>query len=319
MKRKGWFIPILVFFISISGLIFYQKQQDSPSFASTTNLPPILWSEAEANINKIEFSESGHKVQAVRASENWELSSPISSKADNFFIYNIILAFKEPVFTETIETDPAKLSDYGIDNLSPHLKLSTKDKDTYELIRGDLADTLHYYVYSPMSATIYTMPKSGFENIHTDLSMWRDKDLLTFNKKDITKLDITYNNTLYTTLPENQPLNTLFKSDVLDEKILNYLVDFLESCTIKEFITDTADSSLLPAYGFNAPSLKVKMTLNSGEILTFIMGISIKSENLCYAVINHSNSIVTIPYFDLSKLLKPKPIEVLPSKTPIVE
>ncbi|MDF2615123.1 MAG: hypothetical protein K0S71_2909 [Clostridia bacterium] len=315
MKRKGWFIPILIFFISISGLVFYQKRQDAHSYAAQANLPPILWSESPADINQVIFSEYGHEVQALRSSRDWELSKPISSKADNLFIYNIILSFKEPSFDTVIDIDPVNLRDYGIDELSPTLKLYTKDNESYELIRGNFADALHYYVYSPMSNTIYTMQKSAFENIHSDLTMWRDKDLLAFNKKDIQNIELTYNNVLHTITPTRLADSVSFKSETLDEKTLNHLVDFLESCTIKDFITDTADSSLLNAYGFSTPDLKVKIALKSGQSLVTVIGKSLKEENLCYVVINHSSSIATIPYFDLSQLLKPESLEKLSSES----
>lgn len=315
MKRKGWFIPILIFFISITGLIFYQKRQDSHSFAGTTNLPPILWSESSTNINKIVFSENGHEIQALRKNNEWELIKPLSSKADNLFIYNIIVAFKEPAFTQTIDPDPKNLADYGIDSFSPHIELYTINNHTYELTRGKLADAQHYYIYSPMSNTVYTMSKSAFENLHTDLLGWRNKDLLSFKKKDVKKIELSYNNNFYTLLPFKSSSDVVFKTEGLEEKKLNKLIDFLEASTVKEFITDTADSALLNAYGFNTPSLKLTITLNSGEALTASIGNMLKAENLCYAVINHSSSISTIPYFDLSGLAEADKTEASSDKT----
>ena len=302
MKRKGWFIPILVFFISISGLIFYQKRQDAHSFAAATSLPPILWSETSANINKIIFSEAGQEIEVIRSSADWELSKPITGKADNLFIHNIILSFKEPALVKVIDTEPTQLTDYGIDTFSPNLKLYTKDAHVYELVRGIPADAFNDYVYSPMSNTVYTMPQTAFESIHTRLASWRDKSLLSFNQSDIEKIDLIYNSTAYTIIPANDAGDIRFTAEGLEEGVLNRLIDFLQISTIKDFITDKADPQLLSAYGFDNPTVKVKISLKNSRILMLTIGNSIKSENLSYAQINLSGNIVTMPYFDLSGL-----------------
>ncbi len=302
MKRRGWLIPILFFCISITGLIFYQKRQDSHSFAAATNLPPILWSESSVNINKILFSEAGHEIEALKILDDWELSRPVSTKADNLLIYNILLAFKQPALNEVIDTDPSNLQDYGIDSFSPTLTLYTKDNHIYELMRGKVADDSSYYVYSPMAHTIYTMPKSAFENIHTDFALWRDKNLLDLDKKDIDNITLTYQENIYTLSSFQTALDISFRTDALDEKVLNNLIDFLAASKVNNFITDSADTALLRAYGFNAPLLKVEIALKSGKILTAVIGHTVKEENLCYMVANDSKSIMTIPYFDLSGL-----------------
>ncbi|WP_070000028.1 DUF4340 domain-containing protein [Cellulosilyticum sp. I15G10I2] len=308
MKRKGWLVPILFFFISLTGLIFYQKRQDSRSFAAPTSLPPILWSESSVNINKIQFSESGHQIEVLRIADDWELSQPLAARADHSLIYSILLNFKQPSLTEVIDIDPVNLKNYGIDDFSGRITLYTKDNHTYELMRGTLADPSNYYVYSPMAHTIYTMPKSAFNNINTDLAIWRDKHLLNFDKKDIDYITLTYKENTYTLLPTQADQTTLFESEGLDTEVLNNLIDFFEICKVKNFITDIASPNLLRAYGFDTPTLSAEITLKSGEVLTAVIGNVIKEENICYIVVNGSNSIVTIPYFDLS-LLKIENIE----------
>ncbi|MDF2878125.1 MAG: hypothetical protein K0S30_1221 [Clostridia bacterium] len=302
MKRKGWFIPILVFFISISGLIFYQKRQDAHSFAAATSLPPILWSETSSNINKIIFSEGGQEIEVIRSSQDWELSKPIIEKADNLFIHNIISSFKEPALVEVIDIEPTQLQNYGIDAFSPTVKLYTKDTHVYELIRGIPADAFNDYVYSPMSNTVYTMPQTAFKTLPTRLASWRDKSLLAFDQSDVEKIDLIYNNTAYTLTPVTNSLDIRFKADGLEEDVLNRLIDFLQISTIKDFITDQADSKLLTAYGFDNPTVKVKIFLKNSDILMLTIGNSIKTENLSYAQTNLSGNIVTMPYFDLSGL-----------------
>ncbi len=302
MKRRGWLIPILFFFISITGLLFYQKDQYTHSFAVPTHLPPILWSETPVNITRIYLSEKGQQIEAAIDSGDWVLTSPIAARADSSLIYHIIQTFKEPQLTKVVDTDPENLSEYGIDETSFNLKLYTKDNHIHELIRGSLADGSYYYVYAPMSNTIYTMPISTFDNFHAELNVWRDKSLVYIKEKDIEKIELAYEDTYYTLYPAQTIDGPVFKDDRLDEKALKNLIGFLTTCKVKHFITDTADSNLLKAYGFNTPHLTAKIFLKSGKAQIITVGNITKEENLCYVVTSYSNSIFAIPYFDFSAL-----------------
>lgn len=302
MKRKGWFIPILFFILSITGLVFYQKRQDSESFATPTTLPPILWSESSRAIHKITFEEGQNNIEVVRESDFWRLHQPLNTPADNLLIYKILLSFREPSLTEVIEVNPLHLNDYGIHDFSPRITIYTTDQEVYELIRGDLSDSSHYYVYSPMAHTIYTMSKYHFDILQTDISAWRDKSLLSFDKENIASITLDIAQNTYKITPSTKDSEIIFEAEGLDEKTLNQFIDFLQVCKINHFITDLADPHLLKSYGFDSPSLRVLITLKSGEQLHILIGNILKQENICYTIINHSKSILAIPYFNLENL-----------------
>ena len=123
MKRKGWLIPIIVFFVSFVSLIFYQKRQDINTFADTTNMTPILWSESVADITKVVYKHSGQQLVASREGDNWFITEPIKAEGDALYIYNVISAFKEPLFEEMIEVSLTHQTSYGIDELSSSITL----------------------------------------------------------------------------------------------------------------------------------------------------------------------------------------------------
>ena len=307
MKRKGWLIPILVFVVSFVSLIFYQKRQDINSFADTTNMPPILWSKSVADVTKIIYEHSGDKIVASRNGDDWFISEPVEAQGDALYIYNVISSFKEPLFEEIVEASPSDLTIYGIDELSSSITLYDKEGHEYVLIKGNITPNgLNHYVYSPLSNTVYTMPQSAFGNIKSDVNSWRNKELLNFKKEDVTKIQLTLHGQSYTIHPNtaNSEQTDLvsFEAQGLDTNITNTFVSFLETTKIQKFITDNPDNTILEAYGFNASSAKVTIFLKDGSTLGLTIGNVIKSDNMCYAKCDDSDSIYAITYFDFSQI-----------------
>ncbi len=306
MKRKGWFIPIIVFVVSFVSLIFYQKRQDINTLADTTNMPPILWSKSVADITKVVYKHSGEQIVINRDKDNWFLTEPIQVEGDALYIYNVISAFKEPLFEEVVEASPTNLESYGIDELSTSITLYDNEGNEYMLVKGSPANPSDNYVYSPLSNTVYTMSQATFNVIKSDVNSWRDKNLLNFNKNEVKELILTLDGQNYTILPQeinsDPKTQIFFTARNLNPTPINNFVSYLEASKIEKFITDTPDSAILDAYGFNHPSFQVIIKLKDGSSIGLTIGNVMKAENICYAKRNDSNSIYGITYFDLSQL-----------------
>ena len=306
MKRKGWLIPIVVFVVSFICLIFYQQRQDSTTFADTTNMTPILWSKSAADITKVDYKHSGEQLVASREGDKWFISEPIQAQGDALYIYNVISAFKEPLFEDVIETSPANLEIYGINKLSSSITLYDNEGNEYVLVKGNAINALTDYVYAPLSDTVYTISHSAFSTLKTDINSWRNKDLLNFSENNIKEIKLTLDGQTHIITPEyagTEPQTQLFfKAQNLNTATVTNFISYLSSSKIQKFITDTPDSTILEAYGFTKPSLKITITLKDGSTSSLTMGNVMKDENMCYIKRDDSNSIFGITYFDLSQL-----------------
>ena len=301
MKRKGWVVPILVFIISFSSLFFYQKSQGSVSLASTTELPPILWSKSSSTINKITYSLGNKSISVTHKDSSWYLTDS-NKQADDLYIYNILSHFTEPVFNKVIEISPKELTNYGIDDLSPVLTLYDNEDHEYTLIKGDAIDSSLDYVYAPLSDTVYSVDTSTFANLKIAETEWLNKQLLNFNIEAITKICFDYKSIQATLMPTTSEDGTItFTSSNISDNLSAEFVHFLQISKIEQFISDNANAHILEVYGFNSPSLKCTVYLNTGDTMTLTIGTIKQSENICYAIVNSNNSIVTIPFFDFSQ------------------
>ena len=302
MKRKGWVIPILVFIISFSGLFFYQKTQNTVSLATTTELPPILWSKSPSNINKILYSYGNKNIEAVRKNNSWFLSNFNNKQADDLYIYTILEHFSAPVFDKVIEISPKDLTIYGIDESCPTVTLYDSDNTEYVLTKGKSIDDYLDYVYAPLSDTVYSISSDVFKDLTITETDWLNKKLLNFDLKNVSKICFSYKSAQVTLTPvASSNKEVTFTSDNINDSLAAEFVHFLDSSKIEQFITDNANTHTLNVYGFSSPTLKCTIYLNDGNNITLTIGKINQSENLCYATVNASTSIVAIPYFDFSQ------------------
>lgn len=301
MRRRSLIIPILVFIIAFTTLSFYQKSNTTETLASTTDLPPVLWSKTTAEITKVSYRINDKEIIAKREENDWFLSNINNKKADSLYIYTTITSFLEPHFKEIIARDVIDLTPYGIDNAAPVLTLYDNAHNEYSIVKGGDIDHTLTYVYTPISNTVYTMESSLFTPLSLSHTDWLDKDLLSFDLKEVHKVIFSYKGLETTLLPTTDEKNIIFKGTNINDALSKKFMSFLQNSKIEQFITDNASEHILQAYGFTAPNLRCTVYLNSGETLSLIIGNIKEDENICYAMVNHNNGIVAIPYFDFSQ------------------
>lgn len=269
MKRKGWFIPILVFFVCTWFLIMYEQSTNEPYLAQTSNLAQLPWDKEISDIQEIHFTSHSSSFTAKRVDDEWSITSPIQSIADSTYIYDVISKFVSPGLIHTIEIDVDDPSAYGIYDYSPTISLIDQNGAEYTLIAGNSADETTYYAYSPLTKCIYTIKKDIFDFLSTDLSKWRSKDYINFNKETISKVEFITPTKTYKLLAPTETGSSSFISEDLTPRDVDNFITFLSSSKIEQFIMDGAPSHIILSYGFDNPHMKLKIYDKAGSSKTF--------------------------------------------------
>lgn len=298
MKRKGWFIPILVFFISTWILIMYNQSTREPSLAQTSDLAQLPWDKESSEIQKIAFSAHSSFIEATRNQNNWVITEPTQSMADPTYIYNIISQFVSPGVIHTIETDVTDPSSYGIYEYSPSITLYDLNNIEYKLIAGNSADETTYYTYSPLTKCIYTIKKEIFDFVSTDLSYWRSKDYLTFSAQNTSKINISFEGRMHTLLPSTGEDGIHFYSETLSTDKVNSIIAFLSTSKVETFIMDQAPNHIASSYGFDTPALAITIYENSGVSKSFTFTLP-QDKPFYYALDKSNNNIYKVPLFKM--------------------
>ena len=296
MKRKGWFIPILVFFICTWLLIVYQKSTSEPYLAQTSNLAQLPWDKESTEIKKVVFSSQSSVITAERIQNDWVLTEPLEVMADATYVYNVISRFVSPGLIHTVESEVEDPTAFGIYEYSPSISLYDAYNTEYQLIAGDAADETTYYAYSPLTKCIYTIKKEIFDYVSTDLALWRNKDYLGFSKQQPTKIVLSQKGVLHTLLPSPNQQN--YTSDTLSHEQITNIMSFLSSSKVVNFIMDQAPENIISSYGFNKPDFIFTLYQASGETQSFAFKLS--EDSLAYYVLDQtSHNIYKVPFFKL--------------------
>lgn len=296
MKRKGWFIPILVFFVCTWGLILYQQSTVDPSLARTSDLAQLPWDKENSEIQKIVFSAHSLVIEAQRDQSNWFITKPTKALADPTYIYNIISQFVSPGVIRTIETEVTDPSSYGIYEYSPSITLYDLNNMEYQLIAGNAADESTYYTYSPLTKCVYTIKKEIFDFVSSDLLQWRSKNYLSFSASETAKINLSINGTMHTLLPSTTGDEVTFSSSTLNDKRVLSFISFLSTSKVDTFIIDNAPPDIISSYGFDAPTVSLTIYDKSGTSRSFAYALS--ADKLCYYALNKTNNnIYKVPLF----------------------
>lgn len=297
LKRKGWFIPVLVFFTCIIALVFYQNNRNHQVLATTSESSPVLWQEDITDINKLMFSQGNIKITAIRLEDSWHvLDNRNVYEADSVYIYNILSGLVSPKLNSLVDPDPTDMSLYGINDYSRKVTLYDKDDNQYEIVCGDSFDGNHYYVL--IDNNIYTLSKQCFDIMNQNIFVWRNKNILSFNESDYSKIYISYNNSLHTLIPSKNNEASGWKCDTLDAHTVEDILTYLKGLRVDDFLVDHPDQTLVHKYGLSQPSVKFTLYKKDGKVVTLSFGEVSKKDNLIYAMLSTSSTIFTLPYVD---------------------
>lgn len=293
MKRKGWFIPIAVFFVCTWFLIMYEQSTNEPYLAHTSNLAQLPWDKDISEIQQVHFSAHSSSFVAERIDNEWFITNPIQSIADSTYVYNVISQFVSPGLIHTIETEVTDPSSYGIYDYSPTMTLVDENGAEYTLIAGSAASDTTYYAYSPLTRCIYTIKKEIFDFVSSDLASWRTKQYIPFNPEQVAKINVTTPDTHYAIEPVSIEGNKAFYGENLSQKEVDELINFLSLSKVDQFIIDDASEHIISSYGFNQPNLKVKIYDFSGNATVFSF-VKIQDSSSYYALDHSKNSIYKV-------------------------
>lgn len=293
MKRKGWFIPIAVFFVCTWFLILYEQSTNEPYLAHTSNLAQLPWDKDISEIQQVHFAAHSSSFTAERINNEWFITAPIQSVADSTYVYNVISQFISPGLIHTIETEVTDPSSYGIYDYSPKITLVDENGAEYTLIAGNAASDITYYAYSPLTKCIYTIKKEIFDFVMADLSFWRTKDYISFNPEQTAKIEITTSDTHYVLEPVSIEGSKDFYSQNLSQKEVEYFISLLSTSKVEQFIVDNASEHIISSYGFNKPNMKIKIYDFSGNAMTFSF-VKIPDSSSFYVLDHSKNSIYKV-------------------------
>lgn len=296
MKYRNWGVALIICLLSLGLLCIYMKQNTTLVTDHTlTTTRGVCYTIPELEVQKLVYKWGDESITIIRQDGHFlleDVETETFIAADERYIYKLLDQFAAPVYEEVVRIAPSHLASYGITSASQTMTLFDKENKAYTLVRGN-----EDFVYLAHADTIYKISSRPFDLLTLDRDAWISKQLISFNINDVQSIDLEYK-TLYTTLIPKEGENGLFTNEILGDDVATDFVRFLETTEADTLITANANAYALSAYGFDQPNLRCTLYFKSREPVQITIGRIEPNENKCYAMVNHNNKIVSIPFFE---------------------
>ncbi|OON97371.1 MAG: hypothetical protein ATN36_03550 [Epulopiscium sp. Nele67-Bin005] len=289
----------IISFILIIILVLLANYQIKSSYESLTrNISVRTLSPSQTQILQdivaVKIMQNEETLDFMLEDNRWYIYSDHVLLADATEVFNLLSYFQNINLFELVETNVYDPSFYGINHQSKTLSLLDRSGETRTLMAGNSYSLTHYYVYEMESQTVYLMDRVYFDGISTNITNWRTKDYLQFDRNNAQQILFQINGQThiinFDEYEENMP-----SAQTLESERLVYLLQFLEQTRARYYITDYATPEILYNYGLYSPDAIITIKYSSGEEVRLIIKESLYSAHDSYATLDGTSIIFTIP------------------------
>jgi Domain of unknown function (DUF4340) len=288
-------IALLVVLIGLGAYIYFVTWKTT-SETSTSKQEKVFAGVAADKIEEMKVkSDKGDLTALKKENGNWQLVSPIGTRADESEASGIAHALGQLEIVRVIDENPTDLKDYGL--TTPRIEIEFKaagDKDYRRLFIGEKSptgsdlfakrnDDKRVFLVAAYQET--TLNRSTFE--------LREKTLLKFEREKVDGIDLNAGSQAVQLTKDNTDWKITRPLQVrADYGAVEGLIGRLQTAAMKSIVADKATPAELKKYGLDKPAASVDVKIGSAKA-TLLLG-SKAEDNTVYARDAAKEMVVTI-------------------------
>jgi Domain of unknown function (DUF4340) len=288
-------IALLVVLIGLGAYIYFVTWKTT-SETSTSKQEKVFAGVAADKIEEMKVkSDKGDLTALKKENGNWQLVSPIGTRADESEASGIANALGQLEIVRVIDENPTDLKDYGL--TTPRIEIEFKaagDKDYRRLFIGEKSptgsdlfakrnDDKRVFLVAAYQET--TLNRSTFE--------LREKTLLKFEREKVDGIDLNAGSQAVQLTKDNTDWKITRPLQVrADYGAVEGLIGRLQTAAMKSIVADKATAAELKKYGLDKPAASVDVKIGSAKA-TLLLG-SKAEDNTVYARDAAKEMVVTI-------------------------
>jgi len=224
-------------------------------------------------VEKMEYVVDGQKfVLATDEERDWQLKEPIEEKADDLVTNDLITALTNVKAKAFLDEEKAE---YGFAEPQIAFKLWVKDVGKPVSVIIGAKDEEEDVVYARnMDGTAVTVDAGDLDKIQKSLFDFRDKVLVSFDKRDVQRLTVRYGEDELVVAQKNEKW-TAEKPDrfkIRNQSDVDTLIWVINYLTMEE-IAEEEKPDDLSAYGLDKPRAEFSVALADDKTVgPFLMG-----------------------------------------------
>ena len=274
-----------------------------------------LWTIEPVDVNEVTIRRSSDTLTLKREGDRWQMLGPVSARGDRGPIDDALTTIVTAKIDREITAQPASLADFGLDKPAADLTLTTKDGKQLGLQLGAKNPTgVWVYARERDKPAVFVIPDSVLRDSTKPAVDFRDKTILSFERKDVTGLDLALRDDALSLNHADKGWRiTRPRALAADNDVVNDFLDKLQNARVKEFVID-APRSLEP-YGLERPT---RVDVHTGKdkdraTKTLLIGATDDKKKGVYALRTGEQSVMLLPEDVWTAL--PKTVAALRDKT----
>lgn len=222
-----------------------------------------LWAVEAGDVVEVVLRREADTVHIKREGQEWALLAPVRSRADLSVTEGLVANLVTARVDREVDPRPSGLAQFGLD--PPRVEVVVRVKgggDPPALLLGGRSPT-GAWVYGKRKdqPAVFTLPDAVLRDAARPAADYRDRTLLAFDRKDVTRLEITVDEERMVAEPGAGALWRITTPVALpaDGEAIADLLDKLSFSRVKAFVAERPRS--LAPYGLDRP---VRVTVVTG-------------------------------------------------------
>ena len=279
-------IALVVVLAGLGAYIYFVTWKQPAGGGDTGKKQEKVFTALEADkVEEIKVSLASGEVTSLKKDNGaWQMTQPITVKADDTEVSGITSALSSVEMTRVIDENPANLVDYGLSN--PRIQLdfkATGDKDYRKLLIGEKSPTgSDLFAKRNDEKRVFLIPAFQESTLNKSTFDLREKTLLKFDREKVDGIDIAAAGKTTAFAKQGTDWKLTKPLDVrADFSAVEGLVGRLQSAQMKSIVTQEATPDDLKKYGLDKPEVTVNVKAGSATA-TLVLG-GKTAENTVYA------------------------------------
>ena len=277
-------LALVVVLAGLGAYIYFVTWKQPATDPATTKEKVFAALESD-KIEEIKVSAaSGEATTLKKDSGAWQVTQPITVKADDSEVSGITSALSSVEMTRVIDENPSSLNDYGLSN--PRIQLEFKasgDKEYRKLRIGEKSPTGgDMFAMRNDEKRVFLIPAFQESTLNKSTFDLREKTLLTFDRDKVDAVDIAGGGKRTAFAKQGTDWKITAPLDVrADFSAVEGLVGRLQSAQMKSIVTPEPTPEDLKKYGLDKPDATVNVKAGSATA-TLVLG-GKTADNMVYA------------------------------------
>jgi Domain of unknown function (DUF4340) len=269
-------IALLVVLIGLGAYIYFVtwKQPDSSDTAS--NQEKVFASLEAEKIEELKIkAEKGDVTTVVKKDGAWQVTHPISTKADESEVSAITSGLTQVSVVRVVDENPNDLKEYGL--ASPRIEIDFKasgDKEYRKLFVGDKSPTgSDMFAKRNDEKKIFLVPAFQETSFNKDTFSLREKQLLKFDRDKVDRVELAASGKNVALAKEGTEWKLTTPVQVrADFGSVEGLMGRLQTAQMKSIVADEASPADLKKYGLDKPDVTVNVNAGSARATLLVGG-----------------------------------------------